>query len=78
MKSGITINIIGTGLLTSIDADTSTVKWASYMIINGIGIGMAMQLPALQVVLEYVFTFSFILWCLICSQADRCAYWEWY
>ena len=54
MIGGISINIIGACLLTSINADTTTVKWASYMVVNGTGIGMAMQLPytALQAVLE--------------------------
>lgn len=56
MVAGIMINIIGAGLLTTINIDTQSTKWASYMVVNGIGIGMAMQLPytALQVVLEYV------------------------
>lgn len=56
MVAGIIINIVGAGLLTTIDTDTRTTEWASYMAVNGIGIGMAMQLPytALQVVLEYV------------------------
>lgn len=55
MVTGTTVNIVGAGLLTTIGAGTTTLKWASYMVVNGIGIGMAMQLPytALQAVLEY-------------------------
>jgi hypothetical protein len=56
MILGIIINTVGAGLLTTIGVSTSTVKWAAYMVINGLGIGMAQQLPytALQAVLEYV------------------------
>ena len=56
MVAGITINIIGAQLLTTIDTNTTTIEWVSYMVVNGVAIGMAMQLPytALQVVLEYV------------------------
>ncbi|KAK5630874.1 hypothetical protein RRF57_006589 [Xylaria bambusicola] len=56
MILGIVINSIGAGLLTTIGVSTPTVEWAAYMIINGLGIGMAQQLPytALQAVLEYV------------------------
>ncbi|KAJ3578732.1 hypothetical protein NPX13_g1830 [Xylaria arbuscula] len=54
MILGIVINIIGAGLLTTIGVSTPTVEWAAYMVINGLGIGMAQQLPytALQAVLE--------------------------
>ncbi|KAL2038880.1 hypothetical protein N7G274_008402 [Stereocaulon virgatum] len=54
MVAGIMINIIGAGLLTTIGIDTQSTKWISYMVVNGLGIGMAMQLPytALQVVLD--------------------------
>ncbi|KAI0487070.1 MFS general substrate transporter [Xylaria cf. heliscus] len=54
MILGIVINSTGAGLLTTIGVDTPTVKWAAYMVINGLGIGMAQQLPytALQAVLE--------------------------
>lgn len=56
MILGVVITSIGAGLLTTIDHTTSTVLWATYMVINGLGIGMAQQLPytALQAVLEYV------------------------
>lgn len=54
MIAGVIITSIGAGLLTLIDADTKTLHWASFMVINGLGIGMAQQLPytALQAVLE--------------------------
>ena len=53
---GIVITSVGAGLLTTLDADTPTINWAAYMVFNGLGIGMAQQLPytALQAVLEYV------------------------
>ncbi|KAF2464463.1 efflux pump antibiotic resistance protein [Lindgomyces ingoldianus] len=52
--AGVVVTSIGAGLLTTLDAYTPTVKWAAYMVINGLGIGMAQQLPyaALQAVLE--------------------------
>ncbi len=34
MIAGTAITIIGAGILTTIGADTSRVKWASYMVIN--------------------------------------------
>lgn len=51
---GIIVTSVGAGLLTTLDADTPTVNWAAYMVFNGLGIGMAQQLPytALQAVLE--------------------------
>ena len=53
---GIIITSVGAGLLTTLDADTPTINWAAYMVFNGLGIGMAQQLPytALQAVLEYL------------------------
>ena len=53
---GIAITSVGAGLLTTLDADTPTINWAAYMVFNGLGIGMAQQLPytALQAVLEYI------------------------
>ncbi|KAK8129266.1 MFS general substrate transporter [Apiospora kogelbergensis] len=52
--AGIVITSIGAGFLTTIGIATSTPVWATFMVINGIGIGMAQQLPytALQAVLE--------------------------
>ncbi|PQE02873.1 efflux pump antibiotic resistance protein [Rutstroemia sp. NJR-2017a BBW] len=46
--------MVGAGLLTTIDARTPTVRWSAYMVINGLGTGIAQQLPytALQVVLS--------------------------
>lgn len=56
MIAGVVVTSVGAGLLTTIDTTTPTVKWAAYMVINGLGIGMAQQLPytALQAVLEYI------------------------
>jgi hypothetical protein len=54
MVAGECIYLIGQGLLTQLKVDTSTVKWASYLVVAGIGNGMAMQLPytAVQVALK--------------------------
>ncbi|KAI8634021.1 MFS general substrate transporter [Xylariaceae sp. FL1651] len=56
MILGVIVTSIGAGLLTTIGVSTPTVRWAAYMVINGLGIGMAQQLPytALQAVLEPV------------------------
>ena len=55
MVAGTVIASVGAGLLTTIDVDTSTTKWAAYLVITGAGIGMAFQLPytAVQAVLAY-------------------------
>jgi hypothetical protein len=47
---------LGAGLLTTVDLYTPTVRWAAYLVVTGLGLGMSMQLPysALQAVLEYV------------------------
>ncbi|KAI0017069.1 MFS general substrate transporter [Xylariomycetidae sp. FL0641] len=54
MIAGVIVTSVGAGLLTTINISTPTVEWAAYMVINGLGIGMAQQLPytALQAVLE--------------------------
>ncbi|KAI0383424.1 MFS general substrate transporter [Hypomontagnella monticulosa] len=54
MILGVVVTSIGAGLLTMIGISTPTVEWAAYMVINGLGIGMAQQLPytALQAVLD--------------------------
>ncbi|KAI6088863.1 MFS general substrate transporter [Hypoxylon rubiginosum] len=54
MILGVVVTSIGAGLLTKIGISTPTVEWAAYMVINGLGIGMAQQLPytALQAVLD--------------------------
>ena len=56
MILGEAICIVGTALLTQLEPNTPTVQWAAYMVVTGIGLGMAMQLPytAVQVTLEYV------------------------
>lgn len=52
------ICIGGTALLTRLDARTPTIAWAAYLIVAGIGMGIAMQLPytAVQVTLECVYS----------------------
>ncbi|KAJ2999269.1 hypothetical protein NUW58_g43 [Xylaria curta] len=54
MVAGVVVTSIGAGLLTTIGVSTPTVQWAAYMVINGLGIGMAQQLPytAVQAVLD--------------------------
>ncbi len=56
MIVGQAICTIGAGLVTRLDLGTSTLLWASYLVITGIGMGMSMQLPytALQVILGYI------------------------
>lgn len=80
MILGVVITSIGAGLLTTIDYSTSTVQWAAYMVINGLGIGMAQQLPytALQAVLEFVSDSSFFLIYTNELQAQRCGDWQRY
>ena len=54
MVVGELIAVVGTALLTQLEPDTSTVKWASYLVVAGLGMGMAMQLPytAIQITLS--------------------------
>ena len=56
MVLSIIIGAIGTGLLSTIGLNTTTVRWAAYMVITGLGIGVGVQLPytAVQVVLRYL------------------------
>lgn len=51
---GIVTTCIGAGLLTTLDAGSAAVRWATFMVIEGLGMGVAMQIPyhALQAVLE--------------------------
>jgi hypothetical protein len=55
MVAGTMIASVGAGLLTTIDVAIPTMKWAAYLVVTGIGVGMAFQLPytAVQAVLEY-------------------------
>lgn len=52
------ICIGGTACLTRLETDTPTVAWAAYLVVAGLGMGIAMQLPytAVQVVLRYTQT----------------------
>lgn len=54
MILGELICIIGTSFLTRLGTNTPTVTWAAYLIVAGIGMGTAMQLPytAVQVTLQ--------------------------
>lgn len=56
MIFGEAVCIVGTTLLTRLEPTTSTVTWASYLVVTGLGMGIAMQLPytAVQIVLSYV------------------------
>ena len=46
---GVTFAVVGAGLLTTLELDTSMGKWISYQIIYGIGIGLAFQPPYMAV-----------------------------
>ncbi|PYI05540.1 MFS general substrate transporter [Aspergillus sclerotiicarbonarius CBS 121057] len=52
--AGDLICIVGTALLTQLHPLTRTVQWAAYLVVTGIGLGLAMQLPytAIQVTLS--------------------------
>lgn len=54
MILGECIGIVGMALLTQLDSHTSTVKWAAYLVIAGLGTGMTTQLPytAVNITLE--------------------------
>lgn len=54
MVAGVIVTSIGAGFLTTIDITMPTPVWATFMVINGLGIGVAQQLPytVLQAVLE--------------------------
>ncbi|KAF3055559.1 putative HC-toxin efflux carrier TOXA [Daldinia childiae] len=54
MIAGGALCCIGSGLLATVDLTTPTVEWAAYLVIIGLGLGMAAQIPytALQAVLE--------------------------
>lgn len=46
--------VIGSGLLTTLQTDTSTAKWATYMVLTGLGLGLGVNVPhiAIQAVME--------------------------
>ncbi|KAK7917810.1 hypothetical protein PG985_011418 [Apiospora marii] len=54
MIGGSIICSVGAGLLTTVNLSTPTVQWAAYLVITGLGLGMAGQLPytAVQAVLD--------------------------
>ena len=45
MVLSIIVGSVGTGLLSTIGLDTSTVHWATYMVLTGLGIGIGVQMP---------------------------------
>lgn len=63
MITGGIIASVGSGLLTTISPATPAAQWSAYLVLTGIGVGMASQLPytALQVVLEYAVPSLFVL-----------------
>ena len=77
MILSVVIGAIGTGLLSTIGLNTNTVRWAAYMVITGIGIGVGVQLPytAVQVVMRYlapsVIDRSPMLTCMPAKQMRR-------
>lgn len=54
MLLGEAICIAGTAMLTTLGETTTTVQWAAYLVLAGLGMGMAMQLPytAVQITLS--------------------------
>ena len=54
MVVGELIGICGVALLTQLTTESTTLYWASSLVVSGLGLGMAMQLPytAVQVVLR--------------------------
>ena len=48
------VGSVGTGLLSTVGVDTSTLQWAAFMVVTGLGIGIGVQMPysAVQVVLS--------------------------
>ncbi|KAI9796324.1 MAG: hypothetical protein M1835_004315 [Candelina submexicana] len=69
MILGSTVGAVGIGLLTTLNINTPTVKWASYLVLSGIGIGTGINIPftAVQVALEFVPRQSVII---DCASAD--------
>lgn len=61
---------IGSGLLTTINVDTSTAKWAVYMVLTGLGLGLGVNVPhiAIQAVME---TFACRSLSVCSSDADE-------
>ena len=56
MILGALVGATGTSLLTTIGLRTSTVQWAAYLVLTGLGIGFGINIPytALQVALKYL------------------------
>ena len=56
MILGVIIGSVGAGLLSRISVGTSTLQWAAFLVVAGIGIATGRQQPytAIQLVLKYV------------------------
>ena len=54
MLIGQIVGAVGTGLLTTIGLDTTTIAWAAFMVLAGWGTGMGENTPyiAIQAVME--------------------------
>ena len=54
MVLGVILGAIATGVLAQITPDTPTVRWAAYLVMVGLGIGVGINQPytAIQVVLR--------------------------
>ena len=55
MILGMIVCATGAGLVTRLDVTTPVTQWAPFLLISGIGVGLAMQIPytAVQIVLRY-------------------------
>ena len=55
MVSGMLICALGAGLVTRLDLSTPTAQWAAFLVIAGMGLGIAQQMPyaAVQIALRY-------------------------
>lgn len=45
MVLSVVVGSIGTGLLSTVGLNTDTARWAAYMVLTGIGVGIGVQLP---------------------------------
>lgn len=54
MIAGSILTAVGTGLLTTIGPGSTTIQWAGFLVVSGLGLGLGMQQPytAVQVVLQ--------------------------
>jgi hypothetical protein len=45
MISGTAISVVGSGLITTLQMETATAKWAGFLIMCGLGTGMSINHP---------------------------------